>query len=127
MTSEAKAITLEVSHYQTMHSRRQAPISVEIASMAKVMKRSIVLAGHKTSISLEDDFWVALTEIAQRERISRSSLVERIDGARDGNLSSAIRTYVLNDFRREAGLPTLPIVENQEVPGVARSAFSSPE
>jgi predicted DNA-binding ribbon-helix-helix protein len=89
--------------------RRGSPINVGIATMAKIVKRSIMLAGHKTSVSLEEGFWVALKEIAQRERISVSALVGRIDGRRDGNLSSAVRMYVLNDFRRGAGLPALPV------------------
>ncbi len=68
--------------------------------MAKIIKRSIVLGGHKTSISLEDDFWTSLKAIAARQRISVSTLIGHIDGERSGNLSSAIRLHVLADFRR---------------------------
>jgi predicted DNA-binding ribbon-helix-helix protein len=68
--------------------------------MARIIKRSIVLGGHKTSISLEDEFWASLKAIAARQRISVSTLIGHIDGERSGNLSSAIRLYVLNDFRR---------------------------
>ena len=93
--------------------RRQVPIKVGIASMAKIIKRSVVLAGHKTSVSLEEGFWVALKDIARRERVSVSALVGRIDGAREGNLSSAIRMFVLNDFRRSAGLTMLPVASGK--------------
>src|SRR5262245_39109615 len=66
-----------------------------------VIKRSVVIAGHKTSVSLEDAFWSALKEIAEQRHLTLSELVGIIDGARKhGNLSSAIRLFVL-DFHRE--------------------------
>jgi predicted DNA-binding ribbon-helix-helix protein len=66
-----------------------------------VIKRSIVIAGHKTSVSLEDAFWQALKEIAAARRVSLTELIAAIDGSRrDGNLSSAIRLFVLDHFRR---------------------------
>jgi predicted DNA-binding ribbon-helix-helix protein len=65
-----------------------------------VVKRSIVIAGHKTSVSLEDAFWDALKEIAARRRATLSDLVASIDSSRtQGNLSSAIRLFVLDHFR----------------------------
>jgi len=65
-----------------------------------VVKRSIVIAGHKTSVSLEDAFWDALKEIASRRKITLSDLVASIDSSRtQGNLSSAIRLFVLDHFR----------------------------
>ena len=67
-----------------------------------VIKRSIVIAGHKTSVSLEDAFWVGLKEVATGRDMTLSDLVDSIDSGRgDGNLSSAIRLFVL-DFYREA-------------------------
>jgi predicted DNA-binding ribbon-helix-helix protein len=61
-----------------------------------VVKRSIVIAGHKTSVSLEDAFWNALKEIAGERDATLSDLVASIDTARElGNLSSAIRLFVL--------------------------------
>jgi predicted DNA-binding ribbon-helix-helix protein len=74
-----------------------------------VVKRSIVIAGHKTSVSLEDGFWRGLKEIGQGRNISLSSLVAEIDGRRlDGNLSSAIRLFVLGHYRAQMGQnPTL--------------------
>jgi predicted DNA-binding ribbon-helix-helix protein len=70
-----------------------------------VVKRSIVIAGHKTSVSLEDAFWDSLKEIAAARDETLSDVVAGIDGARSqGNLSSAIRLYVLDHFRGgEAG------------------------
>ena len=64
-----------------------------------VVKRSIVIAGRKTSISLEDDFWRAFKEIAAARDISLTELVGSIDSGRTGNLSSAIRLFVLNHYR----------------------------
>jgi predicted DNA-binding ribbon-helix-helix protein len=65
-----------------------------------VVKRSIVIAGHKTSVSLEDAFWKSLKEIAGSREITLSDLVASIDTRRhDGNLSSAIRLFVLDHYR----------------------------
>jgi predicted DNA-binding ribbon-helix-helix protein len=68
-----------------------------------VVKRSIVIARHKTSVSLEDAFWSGLKEIAQAQRITLSNLVAEIDTRRRGsNLSSAIRLFVLDRVRSRA-------------------------
>jgi predicted DNA-binding ribbon-helix-helix protein len=68
-----------------------------------VVKRSIVIAGHKTSLSLEDAFWSALKEIALARRATLSSLVGAIDSERqEGNLSSAIRLFVLDYYQRRS-------------------------
>jgi predicted DNA-binding ribbon-helix-helix protein len=64
-----------------------------------MFKRSVMLHGHKTSVSLEAEFWNCLKQIAGRERISVSALITRIDGSRDGNLSSAVRLFVLQDLQ----------------------------
>jgi predicted DNA-binding ribbon-helix-helix protein len=67
-----------------------------------VRKRSLILGGHKTSVSLEDPFWAALKEIARDQRMSASQLAARIDGSREHqNLSSAIRLFVLNHYRSQ--------------------------
>ena len=67
-----------------------------------VAKRSIVIDGHKTSVSLEDAFWHDLKNIAHTQPESLGDLVARIDGTREqGNLSSAIRLFVLEHFRNE--------------------------
>ena len=67
-----------------------------------VIKRSIVIAGHKTSVSLEDAFWRGLKEIAQGHHMTLSNMVGEIDhGRRQGNLSSAIRLFVLDSVRTQ--------------------------
>jgi predicted DNA-binding ribbon-helix-helix protein len=67
---------------------------------SQVMKRSVVVGGHKTSISLEEPFWKGLKEIASKRRQSLSVLVASIDAERSfGNLSSAIRMFVLNHYQ----------------------------
>src|SRR6266699_7050475 len=72
-----------------------------------VIKRSIVVGGHKTSVSLEDDFWRALREIALRYRVTLSDLVGSIDSQRQhGNLSSAVRLFVLDHYRQQISVGT---------------------
>ncbi|MDP2696736.1 MAG: ribbon-helix-helix domain-containing protein [Thalassospira sp.] len=65
----------------------------------EVRKRSVTIAGHRTSFSLEDEFWQILQEIAHREALSMAELVVRVDAGREGNLSSALRLYVLRDLQ----------------------------
>jgi predicted DNA-binding ribbon-helix-helix protein len=73
-----------------------------------IVKRSIVLGGHKTSVSLEEAFWIGMKEVAGQRSMTLSELVGEIDTNRhQGNLSSAIRLFVLDYFRsRGARLPT---------------------
>lgn len=67
---------------------------------SQVVKRSIVIAGHKTSVSLEDAFWSSLKEIAGSRQMTLSDLVSGIDSQRQyRNLSSAIRLFVLDHYR----------------------------
>jgi predicted DNA-binding ribbon-helix-helix protein len=69
-----------------------------------VIKRSIVIAGHKTSVSLEEAFWRGLKEIALSRRATLSDLVAAIDSERQlGNLSSAIRLFVLDHYKARMG------------------------
>jgi predicted DNA-binding ribbon-helix-helix protein len=66
-----------------------------------VVKRSVVVAGHKTSVSLEGAFWNALKEIAVAQNLTAATLISKIDSKRQpANLSSAIRLYVLEHYRR---------------------------
>jgi len=68
-----------------------------------IVKRSVVLAGHKTSVSLEDAFWRGLKDIAKARRMTLSDLISKIDIDREhGNLSSALRLYVLNHYQARA-------------------------
>jgi predicted DNA-binding ribbon-helix-helix protein len=67
-----------------------------------VVKRSIVIAGHKTSVSLEDAFWKGLKDIAAARDTTLSDMVAAIDSTRRrGNLSSAIRLFVLEHFQTQ--------------------------
>jgi|HubBroStandDraft_6_1064221.scaffolds.fasta_scaffold2051834_2 predicted DNA-binding ribbon-helix-helix protein len=65
-----------------------------------MVKRSVRIAGHATSVSLEPAFWEALDELAVRRRKSLNALLAAIDAKRSGNLSSAIRLFVLASCRR---------------------------
>jgi len=69
---------------------------------SSVVKRSIIIDGHKTSVSLEDPFWTDLKKIAHTQQVTLSELVTKIDGTREqSNLSSAIRLFVLHHFRED--------------------------
>ena len=70
-----------------------------MAEGAKIIKRSVRIAGHATSVSIEPAFWDALCEIATRRQLSVGALVAAIDAKRDANLSSAIRLFVLESCR----------------------------
>ena len=75
-------------------------------------KRSVRIAGHATSVSLEPAFWEALGELAARRRLSLNALLSAIDAERGGNLSSAIRLFVLVSCRRgelDAGAVEAPV------------------
>jgi len=65
----------------------------------RLCKHSVTVAGHRTSISLEEAFWSALKEIAAAQGTSAHALIEEIDRGRQGNLSSAIRVYVLERLK----------------------------
>jgi len=70
------------------------------ADPTRMRKHSLVIAGHRTSISLEDAFWLALRDIAQARGIPLARLAAEIDAKRgEANLSSAIRVFVLNTLR----------------------------
>jgi predicted DNA-binding ribbon-helix-helix protein len=91
-----------------------------------VIKRSIVVAGHKTSVSLEDAFWSGLKEIAEARDMTLSDLVAAIDAERvDGNLSSAIRLFVLQCCRgrRDAETTVSPL---EAMPVAAVGAIQAP-
>lgn len=65
-----------------------------------IRKRSVVVAGHRTSVSLEAEFWSELKAIAAERKQSINELVETVDRGRAGNLSSALRLFVLAEMRR---------------------------
>lgn len=66
-------------------------------------KRSVTIAGHRTSVSLEPLFWTSLKELADEEGVSMNALITRIDSTRETNLSSALRLYVLEHYRSITG------------------------
>ncbi len=67
----------------------------------RIVKRSVVVAGHRTSVSLEGPFWDELKRIAETKRVSLNQLVAEVDGRREGNLSSALRLLVLETLKAE--------------------------
>jgi len=69
--------------------------------MGKAFKRSLTISGHRTSLSLEPEFWTVLKQTAQAEHKSLAALVGEIDRSRgERNLSSALRVWVLNRLTR---------------------------
>lgn len=83
-----------------------------------VVKRSVVVDGHKTSVSLEDAFWTTLKDIAARRGITLSMQIASIDEQRKtSNLSSAIRLFVLEHFRTRAA-SAMYIGERQRSPSL---------
>ena len=62
---------------------------------ARIRKRSVVVSGHPTSVTMEDAFWKVLQDIAETRDVSLNQLVSEVDRSREGNLSSALRVFVL--------------------------------
>ena len=67
-----------------------------------VAKRSVIVAGHRTSVSLEAEFWDELSGLAKARRISLNALVAEVDATREGNLSSALHLFVLRTVKARA-------------------------
>lgn len=72
--------------------------------MSRPVKRSLTLRGHRTSVSLEDDFWRAFQDIAEEKNLAINALAAEIDATRDleAGLATAIRLFVLNHYRARA-------------------------
>ena len=75
--------------------------------MRRLHKRSVTIAGHRTSLSLEAPFWEALKSLAEDDGVSLAALIERVDrerteGGEPYNLSSALRVYILERLREAA-------------------------
>jgi predicted DNA-binding ribbon-helix-helix protein len=84
------------------HKRHDARQTLAQNLRSAVIKRSVVIGGRKTSVSLEDAFWGNLKEIALSRHMSLTDIVAHIDGQRDrGNLSSTIRLFVLEHARAQ--------------------------
>lgn len=72
--------------------------------MNRPLKRSVRIAGHRTSLSVEPQFWEALAAIARRRKASLATIIAEIDGRRgDTNLSSAVRLYILAEIQNRGG------------------------
>ncbi len=101
---------MDGSEHGTIHGpsdrRAAAPLlsedDIEFPVTQAIKKRSITIAGHRTSLSVEEAFWRELKAIAARDGVSVGALIEAIDRSREGNLSSAVRVYVLERLRADA-------------------------
>ena len=82
---------------------------------SSVVKRSIVIKGHKTSVSLEDEFWKCLKQIAAARDLTLSEVVALVDSDRQsGNLSSAVRLFVLEHYRGQAAVEQASRAPNRD-------------
>ncbi|NQU60884.1 MAG: ribbon-helix-helix domain-containing protein [Rhodospirillales bacterium] len=75
--------------------------TASIQGETNIRKRSVLIAGHATSVSLEEAFWRGLKKIAEARGKSVNGLITEIDSETQGNLSSAIRVFVLNNVVRD--------------------------
>jgi predicted DNA-binding ribbon-helix-helix protein len=99
----------------TAPQKVEVQIRVGVQMKSLIVKRSVVLGAHKTSVSVEDEFWNAVKEIAASGKMSVSELLTNIDAGRHhGNLSSAIRLFVLS-FYREQFLQRLDFRDKREI------------
>ena len=81
-------------------SSTKSPVRKKRRQLSPIIKRSINLAGHDTSVTLEGEFWNALQDIARSKRVSIPVLIDQIDKDRSGsNLSSSVRLFVLEYFK----------------------------
>jgi len=62
----------------------------------QLQRKSVTIAGHRTSVTLEAAFWQVLDRLAKTDGRSRAALIQQVDAGRSGTLSSALRVYVLN-------------------------------
>ena len=85
--------------FETLGQEEKEDRKMTGSANARLRKRSVRIAGHLTSVSMEEVFWDALREIASMRKISVNALVTEIDRTRDGNLSSALRVYVFETTR----------------------------
>lgn len=74
-------------------------VGTAIVTDAKLTKHSITIQGHQTSVTLESIFWDTLKDLAESQSKTIKHLIEEIDAARTGNLSSAIRVYVIQQIK----------------------------
>ena len=108
-TTDARVIFPEIlrgspKKFANFFGRGQRPRPAPAMS-GRPVKRSLTLRGHRTSVSLEDEFWTAFRHIAADRSLPVNVLAAEIDAARDPGtgLASAIRVFVLDHYRRQAG------------------------
>jgi predicted DNA-binding ribbon-helix-helix protein len=114
--SDGRAIMLAQRGIDPMQS---SSVHREPATEMKsaIVKRSVELNGHKTSVSLEDEFWNGLRQIAETQKTPLPNLLQSIDSGRGvANLSSAIRVFVLSHYRAQAAAHGAGRVMPQDVP-----------
>jgi predicted DNA-binding ribbon-helix-helix protein len=94
-----------------------------------IRKRSVLVAGRRTSVSLEDEFWVGLKKVADARNIKLIALVAEIDSKRqNANLSSAIRLFVLDFYQTQVTLlVTQQRSRNRDCPAIARRSAVPPK
>src|SRR5512139_2487341 len=86
---------------RSMTAARQVEAASCRCHSLAMRKRSVTIDGHRTSVSLEDAFWAELSAIAEQRGLSLNALVAEIDHGRSpGNLSSALRLFVLDELRK---------------------------
>ena len=90
---------------------------------AKARKRSVIVAGHPTSVSLEPEFWAALKELAAARGLSTAALIAEIDRGRKGNLSSAIRVQGHGSGPVTSVLPR-PSLSSRTLPPAVPATYS---
>ncbi len=72
-----------------------------LIALSAIVKRSVTIAGHPTSVSLEQEFWDALKDIARQRNVSLPALIADVDKTRTGGLSSALRVFVLKSIEEK--------------------------
>lgn len=92
---------------------------------ANAIKRSVYVDGHKTSVSLENEFWDGLREVARHKNLTASALVATIaSGQNRNNLSSAVRVFVLNHFRTQCGQKILSNEPRSDSPTASKTSLA---
>ena len=96
------------------------------ALRTNTIKRSVCVDGHRTSVSLEDEFWDGLREIARHKNLTASELVATIASDRNrNNLSSEVRVFVLNHFRTHSGQKILSNERGPDTPIASRALLAA--
>jgi predicted DNA-binding ribbon-helix-helix protein len=102
------------------------PARKKHAAQVAAIKRSINVDGHRTSVSLENEFWDGLREIAADKNLTVSALVAAIASGRDrNNLSSAVRVFVFNHFRTLGGQKILSNEPGRDAPIASKAPFAA--